>query len=330
MVVERGSVSRYFIRRVLQAIPLLIGITIIIFVMLQMTPGGPLAVGENPAGRGRVTEEDLQRLRNQYGLNDPMYVQYLNWLGDLAQGDLGTSFNTGLPVLRMIGERLPTTLLVMGLAFALTLMLSIPIGILAAVRRYSFFDYFTTSFSFLGIAIPSFWFAIMLIYLFSFQLGWLPSVGLTDPRADHEGFSGLWDRVTHLIMPVSVLALTSTANVTRYVRAAMLDVISQDYVRTARAKGLREQMVIWVHALKNAAIPIVTVLALELPDLFIGAVIVESVFAIAGMGRLFIESANLRDYPVLMGVLTIAAALVIFFNLLADLLYGALDPRVRY
>jgi peptide/nickel transport system permease protein len=323
-------VSRYFIRRVLQAIPLLIGITIIIFVMLQMTPGGPLAVGENPAGRGRVTEEDLQRLRNQYGLNDPMYVQYLNWLGDLAQGDLGTSFNTGLPVLRMIGERLPTTLLVMGLAFALTLMLSIPIGILAAVRRYSFFDYFTTSFSFLGIAIPSFWFAIMLIYLFSFQLGWLPSVGLTDPRADHEGFSGLWDRVTHLIMPVSVLALTSTANVTRYVRAAMLDVISQDYVRTARAKGLREQMVIWVHALKNAAIPIVTVLALELPDLFIGAVIVESVFAIAGMGRLFIESANLRDYPVLMGVLTIAAALVIFFNLLADLLYGALDPRVRY
>ncbi|CAN5217577.1 oligopeptide ABC transporter permease AppB [soil metagenome] len=322
--------SRYFIRRVLQAIPLLIGITIIIFVMLQMTPGGPLAVGENPAGRGRVTEEDLQRLRNQYGLNDPMYVQYLNWLGDLAQGDLGTSFNTGLPVLRMIGERLPTTLLVMGLAFALTLMLSIPIGILAAVRRYSFFDYFTTSFSFLGIAIPSFWFAIMLIYLFSFQLGWLPSVGLTDPRADHEGFSGLWDRVTHLIMPVSVLALTSTANVTRYVRAAMLDVISQDYVRTARAKGLREQMVIWVHALKNAAIPIVTVLALELPDLFIGAVIVESVFAIAGMGRLFIESANLRDYPVLMGVLTIAAALVIFFNLLADLLYGALDPRVRY
>jgi peptide/nickel transport system permease protein len=323
-------VSRYFIRRVLQAIPLLIGITIIIFVMLQMTPGGPLAVGENPAGRGRVTEEDLQRLRNQYGLNDPMYVQYLNWLGDLAQSDLGTSFNTGLPVLRMIGERLPTTLLVMGLAFALTLMLSIPIGILAAVRRYSFFDYFTTSFSFLGIAIPSFWFAIMLIYLFSFQLGWLPSVGLTDPRADHEGFSGLWDRVTHLIMPVSVLALTSTANVTRYVRAAMLDVISQDYVRTARAKGLREQMVIWVHALKNAAIPIVTVLALELPDLFIGAVIVESVFAIAGMGRLFIESANLRDYPVLMGVLTIAAALVIFFNLLADLLYGALDPRVRY
>lgn len=322
--------SRYFIRRVLQAIPLMIGITIIVFVMLQMTPGGPLAVGENPAGRGRVTEEDLQRLREQYGLNDPMYIQYLNWLGDLAQGDLGTSFNTGLPVLRMIGERLPTTLLVMGLAFTLTLMLSIPIGILAAVKRYSFFDYFTTSFSFLGIAIPGFWFAIMLIYLFSFQLGWLPSVGLTDPRADHTGFSGFWDRVTHLIMPVAVLALTSTANVTRYVRAAMLDVISQDYVRTARAKGLREQVVIWVHALKNAAIPIVTVLALELPDLFIGAVIVESVFAIAGMGRLFIESANLRDYPVLMGVLTIAAGLVIFFNLLADLLYGFLDPRIRY
>lgn len=322
--------SRYFIRRVLQAIPLLIGITIIIFGMLQMTPGGPLSVAENPAGRGRVSEEDLQRMRDRYGLDDPIYVQYLNWAGGIFRGDLGTSFNTGLPVARMIGERLPTTLLVMGLAFALTLLLSFPIGILAAVKRYSFFDYVTTSVSFLGVAVPSFWFAIMLMYVLSFKFGLLPSVGLTDPRADHSGFSGIWDRITHLIMPVSVLALTSTAIITRYVRASMLDIISQDYVRTARAKGLKEQVVIWVHALKNAAIPIVTVLALELPDLFIGAVIVESIFAIPGMGRLFIDSANLRDYPVLMGVLAIAAALVIAFNLLADLLYGLLDPRIRY
>ncbi|MCC6935799.1 MAG: ABC transporter permease [Thermomicrobiales bacterium] len=322
--------SRYVIRRTSQAIPLLIGISIIIFGMIQMTPGGPLAVNENTSARGRVTEEDLQRLREKYGLDDPLYIQYLNWSRDAAQGDFGTSFNTGLPVLTMIGERLPTTLLVMGLAFGVTLILSIPIGILAAVKRYTIFDYLTTSISFLGIAIPSFWFAIMLMYLFSFTLGWLPSVGLSDPRADHTGLAGIWDRITHLIMPVSVLALTSTASITRYVRASMLDVISQDYVRTARAKGLSEQVIVWVHALKNAAIPIVTVLALEIPDLFIGAVIVESIFAISGMGRLFIESANLRDYPVLMGVLTISAGLVIFFNLVADVIYGMLDPRIRY
>lgn len=322
--------SRYAVRRLLQAIPLLIGISAILFVMLQMTPGGPLAVGEMAGSSGRMTAEDLQRLRNKYGLDDPIPVQYLNWAGDLLRGDWGTSFNTGLPVLRMIGERLPTTLLVMGLSFLVTLLLAIPIGILAALRRYTFFDYLTTSVSFLGIAVPSFWFALMLMFVFSFTLDWLPSVGLSDPRVDHGGLAAVKDRAAHLVMPVAVLALTSTASITRYVRAAMLDVIDQDYVRTAHAKGLARRTVVGVHALKNGAIPIVTVLALELPDLFIGAVIVESVFAISGMGRLFIESANLRDYPVLMGVLMIAAALVVAFNLLADLLYGLLDPRIRY
>lgn len=322
--------GRYAIRRLLQAVPLLIAISAIIFVMLQMTPGGPLAVAEGGGRSARVTAEDLQRLRNKYGLDDPMHVQYLNWGRDLLRGDWGTSFNTGLPVLTMIQERLPTTLLVMGLSFLITLLLAFPIGILAALRRYSIFDYVTTSVSFLGIAVPSFWFALMLMFVFSFTLDWLPSVGLSDPRADHTGWAAVVDRGRHLIMPVTVLALTSTASMTRYVRAAMLDVIGQDYVRTAQAKGLADRTVVGVHALKNGAIPIVTVLALELPDLFIGAVIVESVFAISGMGRLFIDSANLRDYPVLMGVLIITATLVIAFNLLADLLYALLDPRIRY
>lgn len=322
--------SRYLVRRALQAVPLLIAISAIIFVMLQMTPGGPLAAGDASGRSARVTAEDLQRLRNKYGLGDPMYVQYLNWGRDLLRGDWGTSFNTGLPVTTMILERLPTTLLVMSLSFLVTLLLAFPIGILSALRRYTFFDYLTTSVSFLGIAIPSFWFALMLMFVFSFTLGWLPSVGLSDPRADYSGMAAVADRAKHLIMPVTVLALTSTASLTRYVRAAMLDVIGQDYVRTAQAKGLGERIVVLVHALKNAAIPIVTVLALELPDLFIGAVIVESVFAISGMGRLFIESANLRDYPVLMGVLVMTAVLVVTFNLIADVLYAALDPRIRY
>ncbi|MBA2521675.1 MAG: ABC transporter permease [Chloroflexia bacterium] len=322
--------SRYAFRRLLQAIPLLIAISALLFGLLQMTPGGPLAVAEGGGRSGRMTAEDLQRLRNKYGLDDPIPVQYWNWARDLVRGDWGTSFNTGLPVLTMIRERLPTTLQVMGLAFVVTLLLSFPIGILAAVRRYTVFDYLTTSFSFLGIAVPSFWFALMLVFAFSFSLGWLPSNGLSDARASYEGIAAFNDRLVHLIMPVAVLALTSTASITRYVRSAMLDVINQDYVRTAHAKGIRERTVILVHALKNGAIPIVTVLALELPDLFIGAVIIESVFAISGMGRLFIESANLRDYPVLMGVLIIAAILVIVFNLLADLIYALLDPRIRY
>lgn len=322
--------GNYVLRRLLQAVPLLIAISAIIFVMLQMTPGGPLAMGEGGGRSARVTAEDLQRLRNKYGLDDPMYVQYVNWGRDLLRGDWGTSFNTGLPVLTMIQERLPTTLLVMGLSFLVTLLLAFPIGILAALRRYSFFDYLTTTVSFLGIAVPGFWFALMLMFIFSFTLGWLPSVGLSDPRATHSGWAAVADTGMHLIMPVAVLSLTSTASMTRYVRAAMLDVIGQDYVRTAQAKGLADRTVIGLHALKNGAIPIVTVLALELPDLFIGAVIVESVFAISGMGRLFIESANLRDYPVLMGVLIITAVLVIGFNLIADVLYAVLDPRIRY
>ncbi|MGH2558917.1 MAG: ABC transporter permease [Thermomicrobiales bacterium] len=322
--------SRYLIRRTVQAVPLLLGISVLVFLLLQMTPGGPLAVSERSGASGRVTQEDFQRLRDKYGLDDPLYVQYFNWLKELVQGDWGTSFNTGRPVLTMIGERLPTTLTLTGAAFLITLCISIPVGILAATRQYTIFDYFSTSVAFLGISIPSFWLGLMLIYLFTFQLGWLPSVGLTDPRQDHEGWAGIWDRITHLIMPVTILALASTASMTRYLRAAMLDVISQDYVRTARAKGLTERVVIGYHALKNGAVPLVTVLALELPDLFIGAVITESIFAISGMGRLFVESANLRDYPVLMGILLIASVLVIVSNLLADVVYGLIDPRISF
>lgn len=296
--------------------------------MLQMTPGGPLAIAEDAGGR--MTAEDLDRLRNKYGLDDPLYIQFFHWGTDLVTGDWGTSFNTGQPVLSMIMGRLPTTLMVTGLAFALTIMISIPIGLLSAVRQYSFFDYLSTGISFLGISIPSFWSSLMLLYLFSFTLGWLPSVGLSDLRQDLTGWQAFWDLLKHLALPVSVLALTSTASLTRYVRAAMLDVLGQDYIRTAQAKGLRERIVLIVHALRNAATPIITVVATELPDLFIGAVIVESVFAISGMGRLFVDSANLRDYPVLMGILMLASLLVIVCNIVADMLYGIVDPRIRY
>lgn len=322
--------GRYVARRLLQAIPLLVGISILAFGLLQMTPGGPLAMGESPGRSGRATAEQLERLRNQYGLDDPLPVQYLNWAGGLLRGDWGTSFNTGRPVLQTIGERVPTTLLLTGLAFAASLLLAIPIGVVAAVRRSSVFDYLSTGVAFLGIAVPSFWLALMLLFAFTYTLGWLPSVGLSDPRQDHAGLAALADRARHLVMPVAVLALASTAGLTRYVRAATIEAVGQDFVRTARAKGLRERTVVLGHAVKNAAIPVVTVVALEIPDLFIGAVIVESVFAISGMGRLFVESANLRDYPVLMGILMVASLLVIASNLVADVVYGLLDPRITY
>src|SRR5690606_1169830 len=322
--------SHYVIRRTVQAIPLLIGIRVIVFVLLQMTPGGPLAIAENPGGSGRVIQEQLERLRAKYGLDDPLYMRYLHWAGDLVRGDWGTSFNTGQPVLAMIGERIPATLLLTGLASLVTLILAFPIGIISAARQYSLFDYIATTAAFLGIAVPSFWLALMFLYVFTFSLGWLPAVGLGDPRQQYEGFAAVVDRARHLIMPVSVLALVSTASLTRYVRAAMLDVLGQDYMRTARGKGLTERAALMRHALKNAAIPVVTILALEIPDLFIGSVIVESIFAISGMGRLFVESADLRDYPVLMGILLIASFLVILFNLIADILYSRLDPRIRY
>jgi peptide/nickel transport system permease protein len=318
----------YILRRLLQSIPLLLVISIIIFLLLQMTPGGPLAIGET-VGSGRVTAEQLNRLRAAYGLDKPLYIRYVYWLRDFIQGDWGTSFNTGRPVLEMILERLPTTLLLTGLAYLVMLTLSFPIGIFSSVRQYSFLDYVLTSLAFIGISIPSFWFGLLLLYMFSFKTGCLPAFGLTDVSQDYSGFAHIWDVGRHLIMPVSVLALIDTAAVTRYIRASMLEIIHQDYVRTARAKGLGERAIILKHVLRNATIPIVTVLALRIPDLFLGTVVTETIFAIPGMGRLFIMSADLRDYPVLMGILVIAAILVILSNLFADVLYAALDPRIR-
>ena len=296
--------------------------------MLQMTPGGPLAVSEN-IGSGRITPEQLEHLRANYGLDQPLYIRYINWFKNFIRGYWGTSFNTGRPVLKMILERLPTTLLLTGLAYLVMLILSFPVGIISSVRQYSLLDYVLTSLAFIGISIPSFWFGLLLLYFFSFNTGWLPAFGLTDVSQAYTGIAHLWDMARHLLMPVSVLALIDTAAVTRYIRASMLEIVHQDYVRTARAKGLSERAIILKHVLRNATIPIVTVLTLRIPDLFLGTVVIETIFALPGMGNLFIMSADLRDYPVLMGILVIAALLVILSNLLADVLYAALDPRIR-
>lgn len=315
--------ARYALRRVLQAVPLLLGITLGIFLLIRLVPGGPLSAYE---GNPDVTPEDLARLRQQLGLDAPLPVQYVRWLGRLGRGDLGWSLVTHRPVTSMIAERLGNTAYLMGLALVLTFAIALPAGIISARRQYSWFDHAVTTMSFAGFSMPTFWSGLLAILVFSVWLRWLPAGGMYTVG---EAFS-LADRLRHLVLPLGILTLFSAARYTRYLRASMLEVLGQDYIATARAKGLGERLVIQKHALKNATIPVVTIVALDLPQLFSGALITETMFSWPGMGRLFWEATLRLDYPVLMAVMTVSATLVVLFNLAADLAYGFLDPRIRY
>ncbi len=322
--------TQYLFRRVLQSIPLLFLISVLLFALLQIIPGGLMAAYANNPD---ITSEDLARLEEQLGVNDPLPVKYGKWLGNVLHGDLGYSIYTHRPALEEIGDRLPNTLYLMGAAFIVTLLLAIPLGLLAALKPYSIFDFITTTLAFAGQSIPIFWFGLLLIIIFHTTLTnpltgepLLPGAGMSTLGAP---FS-LEDRLSHLILPVAMLALFQAGQYMRFVRASMLDVIHLDYVRTARAKGLPERVIATRHALKNALLPLVTIIALELPTLFGGAVFTETIFSWPGMGRLFITSAALFDYPVLMAILIINAALIILFNLIADVVYAMVDPRIRY
>ena len=315
--------SEYLLRRLLHSLVLLVGVTIMSFVLLKSTPGGPMAIYRE---RADITRADVARLRQQLGLDDPVPVQYARWVGNLVRGDWGDSFVTNERVIDRISQRLPATLLLMGSAYVLTLLIAIPVGVLAAVRQYSWFDYLATGVAFIGLSMPVFWFGLLLILLFSVQLGWLPTSGIATIGA---GFDPV-DSLKHLVMPACVLALVFAGGYTRYLRTSMLEVIRQDFVRTARSKGLAERLVIMRHAFRNALIPVVTLLALDVPELFTGAVVTETIFAWPGMGRLYLESLSRLDYSVLMAILTVSALLVILSNLLADVVYAYLDPRIRY
>ena len=313
---------QYLLRRVLSAVPLLMGVSLILFAVLHLAPGSPLDVyAENPA----VTPEALENIRVSLGLDRPLPEQYIRWVGAFMRGDWGYSIRTNNPAVEDALSRLPATLLLSGSAFVLALLIALPLGIVSAVRRYTWVDHTATLFSFLGISTPVFWLALMVQLLFSVQLGWLPSAGVSSV-----GDGSFIDRLQHLVLPASVLSLAFVAGWSRYVRSSMIEVLSLDYIRTARSKGLRETLVTYRHALKNALIPVVTVIALDLAVLFSGAVITETVFAWPGLGRLFIESMNGRDYPVLLGLMMFGSFGLIFINLLTDILYGFLDPRVRY
>jgi peptide/nickel transport system permease protein len=320
----------YALRRLLLAIPLLIGITFISFVVIHLAPGDPVEVQTGDLSQ-QQSAKAYQALREMYELDKPLHVQYWRWLSRLVRLDFGKSFAPhGRPVLTMIAERLPITLLLNVVEMLIIVALAIPIGVLSATRQYSTFDKVTTIFVFVGFATPDFWLALLLMILFGVQLGWLPISGLRSLNWEYLTF---WqqqvDFLSHLALPVLVATFGGLAGFSRYMRQSMLEVVRQDYIQSARAKGLAERVVIGKHALRNALLPIVTILGLSLPGLIGGSVIVEWIFAIPGMGQLMVQAAFERDYPVLMGNLVIVSSLTLFANLMADLAYSLVDPRIR-
>ena len=321
--------STYFLRRTLQMIPILFFISVISFGVMRLAPGDPVAMYANPQKRV-LTAEESELIREKLGLNQPIYVQYIKWLSTSLQGDLGFSFKTRAPVLEEIMSRLPNTLLLAGCAILLTLLIGIPVGAISALKRYSALDYIVTITSFIGISMPGFWLAFILITFFSTKLGWLPPVGMRTFGQDLSFFQELLDVGKHLIMPVLAMAVVEIAYWARYQRSSFLEVLGQDYVRTAKAKGLKEKLVIWKHAFRNALIPMVTLAGLTLPDLVNGSYIIETIFGWPGLGRLGVQSILDRDYPVVMGVTMLSALLVVVGNLLADFLYHLVDPRIQH
>jgi len=320
--------ATYLLRRSLQALLTLFAISIILFGLISSAPGGIMsAYAENTD----MTPQDIARLRAKYGLDDPIPLRYAKWLGNTLRGDWGNSFVSKRPALDEIADRLPNTMLLMGVMLVVTLLIAVPLGILSAIKQYTWFDHVSTTLAFAGQSLPVFWFGLLLIIIFSVTLRGgdgkplLPGSGMYTLGAP---FS-LLDRVKHLILPVAMLAFVSAAGYMRYLRSAMLDVIHEDYVRTARAKGLRERAVIYKHALRNALIPLVTLVGLDLPSLFGGALFTETIFAWPGIGRLYFNAALKTDYPVVMAVLVIYSGLIILSSLLVDVLYAALDPRIR-
>lgn len=317
--------GRYILRRLLFALPTLLGISMVIFAVLALAPGDPLA---QFAADPSVPPEVREQIRERLGLNDPWYIRYVKWLTALLRGDWGFSFASRVPVIDLIAQRLPQTLQVVGVAYMVAIVLAIPIGIISAVRPYSLFDNLATTFAFIGFSLPTFFTGLLLILLFSVRLRWLPFI--YDSTLTVVNWETLWLQVRQMFMPVTVLALFQTGSLTRFVRAAMLENLPADYARTARAKGLSEQAVVLRHVFRNSMIPVVTLLALGVPTVFTGAIVTEQIFRINGIGELLIKSIQNSDTPVVMAITFIFAVLVVLFNVIADVLYGILDPRIRY
>ncbi len=315
----------YILRRLLIALPSLLGISVVLFTVLALAPGDPF---EELATHPNVPAEVRMMLCKQFGLDDPVWQRYLALLSSMLQGNWGFSFQSRINVDQLILQRLPTTIIVIGLSQLLAILVALPVGILAAVKPYSWFDRIASTVAFIGFSLPTFFTGIIFILFFSIYLGWFPFVYRSDISAT--GWQFFWEHFKQSIMPITVLGLFQAASMMRYVRSAVLDVIRLDYVTTARSKGLKENVVITKHVVRNALIPVVTLVALQMPAVFGGAIVTEQIFRIPGIGSLLIDAILRNDTPVIMAVTFVFACLVIFFNLIADVLYGWLDPRISY
>ena len=317
--------GRYVIRRIMIAIPTLMVISLILYMVLALAPGDPL--GEL-AGNANIPPEVQENIRKQFGLDKPWYEQYFRWALSLSKGDWGYSFSSRVPVYGLVIQRVPKTLSIVGVAYLIGILLAVPIGVLSAIKQYSIFDQIATTLVFIGLSIQSFFSGLLLILIFSIHLDWLPFI--YDSTFKVTNFSTFIEYAKMVIMPISVIGIYETAHMTRYVRSSVLDNLPQDYVRTARSKGLTENIVILRHVLRNSLIPVVTLVALGIPWVFTGAIITEQIFRIQGIGELLIRSIQNNDTPVVMAITFIYAILVVIFTLIADIIYGFLDPRIQY
>ena len=317
--------TKFLVRRLLIAIPTVIGISLVLFAVVALAPGDPFAdLAQNP----NVPPELRLQLRQQLGIDDPLHVQYIRWAVSMVQGNWGVSFVNRIPVSELIWGRLPTTLFVVGSSYLVALLIALPTGILSAVKQYSWWDNFASTFAFLGYSLPTFFTGLLFILVFTVTLGWLPEVYTTN--IPESGWRWVFFMLRQAAMPVAVLALFQSAELARFIRASVLEVLHLDYVRTARAKGLSERRVITFHVVRNALIPVVTVMALQVPGIFTGALVTEQIFRVPGIGSLLIRSLNSHDTPVVMGIFFTYSILVVVFTLAADITYGILDPRIRY
>ncbi|MDJ0714915.1 MAG: ABC transporter permease [Prochloraceae cyanobacterium] len=317
--------TRYLLKRLLTSLPTLIVISVVIFTILAIAPGDPLSgLASNPS----FTAEVRENIRRTLGLDQPVYIRYFKWAWAFIRGDMGYSFTSRSPVFELILQRLPTTLWVVGSAYIIAMLIAFPLGIISALKRYSWIDQIATTFAFLGISIPPFFTGLLLIIIFSVQLNWLPFI--YNSTLEVNDWGSFLAQIQQSIMPVCVLALFFSAKLMRFIRSSVTEELTQDYVRTAYAKGLDKFAIVKKHILRNAMIPVVTLIALDVPSIFTGALITEQVFRVPGIGALLIESINRSDTPVVMAITFIYAILIVFFNLVADLAYGILDPRVRY
>jgi len=312
---------KYIVKRILIAIPVLIGITILDFMLMNLAPGSPLDMMRNPM----VSEVALNMKAETLGLNQPIYIQYFKWVNELLHGNMGYSMITYQPVSKLIASHIGPTLLLMGVSLVMGLLIAIPVGVLSATKQYSKADYTAVTASFLGISIPSFFFSLILIYLFTVKLKWLPSSGMVTLG----GNGGFVDILKHIILPATVLIISVAGRNIRYVRSSMLEILEQDYLRTAKAKGLKQFLIVNKHAMRNALIPIITVIGMEIPVVFGGAVVIEQIFSWPGIGLLTMSSIMSRDYPAIMGLNLVAAIIILVANLLTDIAYSVVNPVIK-